>query len=246
MLRELEERLLFPAPQVPLRWLQAQAQAQEATELRLTTSDGVALYGWHLTAQGARRGVVIWFEGNGGSLGMRPREFEVLRAEGWDVVQANYRGYPGSEGRPSEAGLRRDAQAMWDYAAGLDPRVWLIGKSLGGGVAIGLAAERPAALLTVESTFTNIPAVAEQVMAIPLGFMVHNRFDSIRLTAQVHAPSLVLHGEADTLIPVQQGRDLAEALQAPFIGVPGAGHNDALLLDHWEEVRRWATAHLGG
>lgn len=246
MLQAFETQMLFPAPTLPLAWLSAQARLQKAEEVQVRTSDGIALYGWYLRTSQPRRGVVLWFDGNGMSVAMRPMEFALLREEGWDIVHVNYRGYPGSEGQPSEVGLRRDARAIWDYAAAIDPRIWVIGKSLGGGVAVGLAAERPAALLTVESTFACVAELANTLFRFPVSGLMVNRFDSLALAPQVRAPSLVIHGTYDELIPLDHGKRLAAALNAEFMPIPGAGHNNALLLEHWEQVRAWMEKHLGG
>jgi hypothetical protein len=117
LLAALERTLLFPAPTLPEGWLAAEAQAQGAREIRPVAEDGTRLYGWHLPAP-TSRGVVVWFEGNGGSVGMRPGAFRRLTEDGWDVVHVNYRGYPGSDGAPNEDGLRMDARAAWAVAKG--------------------------------------------------------------------------------------------------------------------------------
>lgn len=229
LLAGLERAMLYPAPDLPDGWLAVQARRQGARELALSAEDGTPLYGWHLPAGG--RGAVVWFEGNGGSIGMREAEFARLRAAGWDVVQVNYRGYPGSGGEPSEAGLRQDARAAWAYARSVAPRAWIYGKSLGGGVAVGLASEVDPLALVVESTFTSAVDVGRTLLPwMPVGWLMRDRFPSEALAAKVRCPSLVLHGEADTLIPVAQGERLAAALRAEVVRFPGAGHDDPLLL----------------
>lgn len=234
----LEEKMLFPAPPLSRSWLSKQAQLQGAEELQITAEDGVQLYGWRLAAEGPRRGVLIWFEGNGATVGQRPREFDQLRRDGWEVVQANYRGYPGSEGRPSEEGLRKDARAVYAVAAQIDGRVAVVGKSLGGGVAVGLAAERPLQWLLLESTFASAQKVATELWGWPVEHLIHNRFDSLKLAPKVRCPTMVLHGEEDYLIRISQAEVLSRALGAPLLRVPG-GHNDPLMLQHWEEVKSW-------
>jgi fermentation-respiration switch protein FrsA (DUF1100 family) len=235
LLAALERSMLFPAPTLPDGWLAAEAQAQGARELQPVAEDGTRLYGWHLPAP-ASRGVVVWFEGNGGSVGMRPGAFRRLSDAGWDVVQVNYRGYPGSDGTPNEDGLRMDARAAWAVAKGLGGPVWIYGKSLGGGVAIGLAAEvcdagdAPLALV-VESTFASAVRVGQESLPwAPVGLVMRNRFDSLARAPRVTAPALVLHGDADELIGPRHAEDLAAALpNARSERFAGAGHNDELL-----------------
>ena len=235
LLAAIQRNLLFPAPTLPEGWLAAQAQAQGARELRPVAEDGTRLYGWHLPAP-ASRGVVVWFEGNGGSVGMRPGAFRRLTEDGWDVVQVNYRGYPGSDGAPTEDGLRMDARAAWAVAKGLGGPVWIYGKSLGGGVAVGLAAERcdagdPPLALVVESTFTSAVRVGQEKLPwAPVGLFMRDRFDSLARAPRITAPTLVLHGDADALIGPRHAEDLAAALpNARIKRFVGAGHNDELI-----------------
>ncbi len=235
LLAALERSMLFPAPELPDGWLDAQARAQGARVLAPVAEDGTRLYGWHLPAP-ASRGAVVWFEGNGGSVGMRPEAFARLNAAGWDVVQVNYRGYPGSEGEPSEDGLRMDARAAWGVARGLAENVWIYGKSLGGGVALALAAERcdagdPPLAVVVESTFASAVRVGQEgIPWAPVGLLMRNRFDSLARAPRVTVPTLVLHGDADTLIGPWHADALVDALpRARTERFAGAGHNDELV-----------------
>lgn len=239
MLASFERSMLFPAPVLPEGWLAAAARAQGAEEIALRAEDGTPLYGWHLRAP-TPRGVVVWFEGNGGSVGMRDEAFARLRDDGWDVVHVNYRGYPGSGGEPSEAGLRMDARAAWAYASRLGTP-WIYGKSLGGGVAIGLAAEVEPKALVVESTFESGVRVGREVLPwAPVRWIMRNRFDSASLAAKVRCPVVILHGEADEMIGVSHAHDLAKAFPTPptVVTFPGGLHNDEFLTTQkgWEVV----------
>lgn len=239
----LQRRMLFPAPVVAQEQLSALAREQGARELSLVTEDGEHLYGWRL---GSGRRLVLYFGGNGGSVGGDAARLQRLVAAGAEVLQVNYRGYPGSTGVPSEEGLRADARAAWTEARRSHEAgdVVLLGKSLGGGVAVGLAAwasargETPAALV-VESSFRSVRDVArESYPWLPVDRLLRHPFDSLALAPHVGCPSLVLHGAEDTLIDVQHGRDLAVALPgARLVEVAGAGHNDLLLADD----RAWAA-----
>ena len=125
--------------------------------MHLHAVDGTALYAWHRVGQRApgepARGVVF-FHGNAETVADRVPLQDFLAAHGWDVVVVAYRGYPGSEGSPSEGGLRQDAHAAWDYAVDTlaIPRDHLVihGKSLGGGVSAMLAEDVSPAALVME------------------------------------------------------------------------------------------------
>lgn len=233
-----ERALIFPRPSLSQNWLEMQAHTQGAHKHLLKAEDGTTLYAWHIPAGG--RSVLIWFDGNATSVGMREYEFARIHALGVDIVHVNYRGYPGSKGRPSERGLRMDARAAWAFAEKIAPRRVIYGKSLGGGVAMGLAAERPADGLIVESSFASIAQVGQELFSfLPTRLLMRNPFDSVALAPKVRVPTLLLHGDADELIGVHHLSQLAKALPQPpttFI-LPGGQHNSKVLMD--EDI--WPT-----
>src|SRR5262245_12489052 len=114
-----------------------------AEEVVLQTQDGEKVIAWHVPPRGEKP-VVLYFHGNGGALDLRAGRFRKLVADGTGLLALSYRGYGGSTGTPTEAGLIRDAQAAYDFAVARFPpeRIVLWGESLGTGVAVALAAER--------------------------------------------------------------------------------------------------------
>ena len=132
-----------------------------AEEVALDTADGERVIVWHVPPQ-AGKPVVVYFQGNGGGLDLRAERFRRLVADGIGLVALNYRGYGGSGGSPTEAGLIADARAAYDFAAARYAvgRIVLWGESLGTGVAVALAAERPVGKVLLESPFTSITDVA--------------------------------------------------------------------------------------
>ena len=162
-----QRQLIFPGPAgVGPRLLRRVAAQVGASELSIATADGETIYGWHRDAlrAGPRR-AVLFFHGNASSVLGQVALQELLLGEGWDFVGIHYRGYPGSTGTPSEAGLHEDARAAWQWVTdglGVDPnRVAIHGRSLGGGVAVQLAATVDPGALVMESTFTSAVEVAE-------------------------------------------------------------------------------------
>jgi len=236
----LERPLLFPRPRVSRAELATLAARLGATELVITAEDDTALYGWRLPATPVEPRddasiLVVLFSGNGSTVGGPQTHYALLQRAGAEVLHVNYRGYPGSAGLPDEAGLLLDARAAWAEARRTHPadRIALLGKSLGGGVAIALAAaldETPRALI-VESTFTAIHRLArEQYPFVPARQVMRSPFDSLARAPRIRCPTLVLHGEADELIDVAHGRELAAAIPgAVLLTVPGLGHNDVVL-----------------
>jgi fermentation-respiration switch protein FrsA (DUF1100 family) len=250
--RLLEQKMLFPVPVLSRERLSRLAANQQAQEISLEAEDGTRLYGWYRQGQGPRKAVFLWFDGNATAIGSRPLEHQKLQEAGFDTVWISYRGYPGSEGSPTEAGLKMDARAAWNFSAKLQLPVVLYGKSLGGGVAAALAGDpaisgAPAALI-VESSFTSVSEVAEKLFwGLPVGYLLLNRFDTLGFVLQhqphyQQIPSLVLHGTEDSLIPVDHGKRLSEALGGKFWPEHGADHNAAIFLDRLDTVLSWVEA----
>ena len=235
---QFQRQMVFPGPQgVDESLLSDVAKQVGATELHIPTEDGETLYGWHRTAvhTGPRR-VLLYFHGNASSLLAQVELQNLLLSEGWDFVGIHYRGYPVSTGVPSEAGLHKDAAAAWQWATSeldTDPgRVAIHGRSLGGGVAVQLAAGVSPGALVLESTFTSIVDLAKQHYPwLPVGSMLQHRFMTRDLAGKLSCPLLVAHGAADSIIDVRHGKELARLFHADqYIEVPRIDHNDMLLV----------------
>lgn len=227
----LERSLVFKPPPISRADLDDAARRNGAKVLTLFSEDGARLYGWHIDRPGP---LVLLFTGNGSSVGSYDRRYQAWTEAGFSVLHVNYRGYPGSSGRPHERGLRRDARAAWEYARTLHPPedIVVYGKSLGGGVAMGLVSalpqhETPRALV-LDSTFTRaVDTAAEQYPWLPVGLIMSNRFASIDRAHAVRCPTLVVHSVDDEVIPYAHGERLAAALpRARLLTLSGLGHND--------------------
>lgn len=204
------------------------------TDVTVRTADGLDLQAWLIgPTRGDRHVAVLYLPGNGGNRAGRADVAEALAAQGFTVLLLDYRGFGGNPGRPSEAGLVRDAEAAMDHLTehGFPPqRTIIVGESIGTGVAAHLAlTEDPAAVL-LRSPYTSLGAVARAAYGIPLGWALRDRFDSLEKMPRIQAPVSVLYGTADTVIPPAQSREIAAA--APHlvaeVEVDGAGHNDTL------------------
>jgi pimeloyl-ACP methyl ester carboxylesterase len=209
--------------------------------------EGVGLHAWHGGAAEGPGPVVLFFHGNGENLetlkwsGLYQRWTEL----GAYAVVPDYPGYGKSGGSPDEEGLAEGARLALDWARERFPerRLVIVGWSLGAAVATRLAAERASGVdgLIAISAWSRIRDVAgEHFPALLVRLLLREEFDSIAAAAEVRCPSIVIHGEADRIIPAEQGRALAEALGAGsrWVSVPGAGHNDLLGRNEvWTEIR---------
>ena len=232
MMLLMETELLFHPPERGADQLAEAAAAVGAREIRVMTEDGVSLYGWRLRSKSER--AVLYFSGNGDSVGDNTLLYQRLHRAGLNVLHVNYRGYPGSEGEPDEEGLRKDARAAWRFLMeDFKPhQVTIVGYSLGGGVAAGLAAEVSPRALVLMSTFTSAADVAQETYPwVPVKLLMKNRFESTAFAPKVTAPALILHGTKDQLIPPHHAEGLAAAFEErpDILWIQGAGHNDDLL-----------------
>jgi fermentation-respiration switch protein FrsA (DUF1100 family) len=208
----------------------AKAGLAEVEEIMLDIADGERVILWHLPPRGEKM-VVLYLHGNGASLRWRADRFRALTADGSGLVALSYRGYGGSTGSPTEAGLIKDAEAAYAFAAAryAPSRIVVWGESLGTGVAVALAAEKPVGHVVLQSPFSSAADVgAERYWFVPVRLLMKDQFRSDLRIGKVTAPVLVLHGDRDTVVPFALGERLYGLIKAPkrFVGFPGAGHND--------------------
>jgi uncharacterized protein len=198
---------------------------------------------------------VLFLHGNAGNIGDRVPHVELLAAAGLDVLAFDYRGYGRSSGRPSERGTRRDAAAARAELLrrpGVDPeRVFYVGESLGGAVALALAIDAPPAGLVLQSTFTSIRDMARVHYPFIPRALVPDAYPSLRLIRRLQVPLLVLHGARDRIVPLMHGEALFEAAPGPkrIEVFADAAHNDLIARagPRWvHAIRAWAGKLLIG
>jgi len=202
-------------------------------DAQFQATDGTQLHGWYVPHP-EPRAVVLFAHGNGGNLSGRA---DVLRLFHNDlkvsVLIFDYRGYGKSEGKPYERGVLSDARAARAWLAkrtGVSEQdIVLFGRSLGGAVAVDMAAHDGARGLILESTFTSLPEVAAvHYPWLPTRWLMSNRFDSEAIIADYPGPLLQSHGTADTVVPFELGRRLFESAQGKkeFHEIPHGDHNE--------------------
>jgi uncharacterized protein len=210
--------------------LPAAAGLPEAEEVPLTAADGVHIAAWHVPP-GAGKPVILYFHGNGGALRFRVERFRRLIADGIGLVALEYRGYGGLAGTPSEAGLIADAQSAYRFAATRYPAQQLVlwGESLGSGVAVAIAAERPVGRVILEAPFTSAAAVgAQHYWYLPVSLLMKDQFPSDTRIRKVTAPLMILHGVHDRVVPYAMGEQLFDLANQPkhLVRFLDGGHED--------------------
>jgi len=210
----------------------------------LAAPDGTRLIAWYARARPGRP-TLLYFHGNAGNLANRSERVRKYTVRGIGVFMLSYRGYSGSTGRPSERANVADAKLAYEALRkeGVAPEdIILYGESLGSGVAVQLAAEKPVGGLILDAPYTSIVDVAAGAYPfLPVRGFMFDRYETMRYLADVHAPLLVIHGEDDEIIPVAMGRAVYAAANGPkeLVTFPGAGHSDHHLYGSGEEVFRW-------
>jgi fermentation-respiration switch protein FrsA (DUF1100 family) len=213
-----------------VRTAAAAAGFGEAQEVTLDTPDGEKVIVWH-AAPRDEKPVVLYFQGNGGALRMRAGRFHALAGDGFGVVALSYRGYAGSSGHPSEAGLLLDAATAYDFAVARygAARIAVWGESLGTGVAAALAADKPVGRVILESPFTAAVDLAASIYYfLPVRLLMKDPFRSDERVPRIKAPVLVMHGDRDPVVPFHHGERIYALINAPkrFVRLAGAQHND--------------------
>lgn len=224
-------------------------------EHEIATEDGERLHAWTIgpARPDEARALVLHSHGNAGSVEHRIDVAAAFVELGYAVLLYDYRGYGKSSGTPSEAGLYRDARAVWAHATGTlgwpPGRVVLFGESLGGAVAIELARGVEPAAVVVEETFTSLPDVGARVYPwLPVRLLARTRLASVEKLAELRAPLLVIHSPDDEIVPYELGRRLYQAAAEPkaFLATGGRHAQGGFRLRaEWvEEVRAFLARAL--
>jgi fermentation-respiration switch protein FrsA (DUF1100 family) len=155
---------------------------------------------------------------------------EALAARGIGLLAISYRGYPGSTGSPSEAGLLADGLAAFDWlSAQGGGGIVLLGQSLGSGVAVSTAAQRPATGVILISPYLSVLSVAEaEYPFLPVALLIRDPFRSDLSIVGVKQPKLFIHGRRDDIIPLSSGEALYRIAPEPkrMLIDDASGHND--------------------
>ncbi|WP_214325748.1 alpha/beta hydrolase [Nonomuraea sediminis] len=198
-------------------------------DVTLTTSDGLALGAWYFP--GTRDITVLVAGGNAGNRSSRAPLAAALVREGFPVLLMDYRGYGGNPGSPSEEGLARDVRAARAFLSG---KVIYFGESLGAAVVTALAVERPPSALLLRSPFTDLADAGRHAYPfLPVRLLLRDRFPLAEQLASVRVPTTIVYGSRDTIVPPELSRTVAASAGGPvtLVEVPGADHNDQVLLD---------------
>ncbi|MGV3483241.1 MAG: alpha/beta hydrolase [Planctomycetaceae bacterium] len=239
----IERWLIYPIPDPALGNWKPAGLAYE--DVWLEADDGIRLHGWYLPSDGAKH-AVLFFHGNGEDVSWcGPALADWGRQAGVSVLAMSYRGYGKSGGKPGEAAMVRDGilAAHWlSDRTGLDAKQLVLwGRSIGGGVAAGVAKEIAPQALIMECTFDSLANVAAvHVRWAPVRWLMSNQFRSADHLKDYQGQYLQWHGDADTIVPLVSAERLFQAVgtrHKTFLLGEGRGHNDEPPAKFYQAVR---------
>jgi hypothetical protein len=175
---------------------------------------------------------LIYFGGNAEDVSRTRADLAALLPDA-ALYLLHYRGYGGSEGSPSEAAIRADAQALYAHVAQRHSAITVIGRSLGTGPAVHLAATQPVGRLVLLVPFDSLLAVARRTMPwLPVDLLLRDRWDAAAEAPQVQAPTTLLAAANDTVVPPRHAQVLQRSFQpgiAELVVLAGLDHNAPIL-----------------
>lgn len=247
MLFLLENKLIFPAPRFPSGdWNPTGLQYEDVD---FVSEDGTKLHGWYLDHL-APKAYLLYCHGNGEHVAYVAPVADQLRSSlGVAIFAFDYRGYGRSEGAAHEAGVLADGRAAHRWLverSGVAPdKVIVMGRSLGGAVAVDLAKEYESGAVILESTFSSLPDVAARLhWWIPVRWLMRTQLNSVDRISNFQGALLQSHGAEDEMIPLGCGQrlfDAAPTTDKEFLVFDGVGHNDYPPDDYYERLAEFVA-----
>jgi pimeloyl-ACP methyl ester carboxylesterase len=208
--------IYFPTANIPHNYEQLQLTHENVTLEIIVLNQG-------------KKEAILYFGGNAEAVVYSAEDFlSVFPLQ--TVYLLNYRGYGGSSGQPSEAGIFADALFLFDKVLDKQAIISVIGRSLGSGVATYLASKRPVEKMALISPFDSITSVAQNIyMIFPVFLMLLDKYDSISRVKEIEAKTIILVAEHDEVIPRKHSQRLIDEFPPEQISVKiiaDSGHND--------------------
>ncbi len=251
----IEKRLIFH-PDKSNDHTTPDAYGIQYDDVTFRTEDGLNLNGWFVPGKksvpDADLHTLLWFHGNSGNINRRLDNIKMLH----DRVPVNvfifdYRQYGRSEGKISEQGTYIDARDALAYLHSRNDinneKIIFFGRSLGSAVAVELAVKEKCRALILETPFTSIKEMGKKLYPfLPFTFFLRTKYDSLSRIGDIKVPTLIMHGDKDELVPIEQGKILYEKANEPkeFYTIPGAMHNDTHIVggeEYFDVIKRFIS-----
>jgi fermentation-respiration switch protein FrsA (DUF1100 family) len=224
-------------------WGQESSYEDGPEILKIKTKDGAEISALYLSVPNSEF-TILYSHGNSEDIGDIRASLETFRDKGFSVLAYDYRGYGTSKGCASEKNAYEDIEAAYKYLVGelgnSPDRIIVLGRSVGGAIAMNLACREKLAGLILESSFITAFRVVTRVPLVPF-----DKFRNIDKIKQVRCPVLVIHGKNDRIVPFWHGEKLFKTANEPKLKfwVDGAGHNDLFLVAgtrYWDIIKEFA------
>jgi hypothetical protein len=216
-------------------------------DIRIPVADHESIHAWYFPAKQAEV-TVLFCHGNAGNISHRLETAAFLVDQHCNALIFDYRGYGISDGTPSEENVYRDAAAAYAWLTtekGVPAeQIVIMGRSLGGAVAVDLAARVNCRALILESTFSSAADMARELFPfLPVHLLLRFQFDSVSKIGKVSVPILMVHSPDDEIVPFAFGRKLFAAAPEPksFVEISG-GHNERDYLQDFGYQAAFRTA----
>lgn len=187
-------------------------------KIKIPSTEGIVLNSWY-SFKNPNYKTLVFFHGNAGSLNNRIYKLNKINELNLNFLIVSWRGFSGNQGKPTETGLYQDARntIKWLEQKGITKNnIILYGESLGTGVALELAKSSMYAGVILESPYTSMVEMAQKIYPfLPAFILVRDRFDSQLKIKKNISPTLIMHGEMDTLVPVRMGKKLFQEANNP-------------------------------
>ena len=238
MLVIMETKMVFPGATMDI----PSVDVAGVETVHYQSADATALTGQLCETAGSDL-TVLYLHGNGITAARESEKIaDLAKTLNANVLAAEYRGYDGLEGKPSESAVIDDCLAARDYLCKryeIQPSELVVyGQSLGGGCAVAVAADSGARLLVLDRTFDSSANVASEMFwFVPVKLLMRNQFDSLSRIGGYSGPMVQMHGTTDRVIPIHHAKRLHEAANCQpkhWIEVTGMGHNDRCPPDSWQ------------
>jgi len=191
----------------------------DVKKVKILTSDNIELLGWYHEKNLKDYKTVIYFHGNAGSLENRIHKLNHFQDININFLIIAWRGFSGNDGKPSEQGLYVDGKSAIDWLTkkGVEEKnLILYGESLGTGVVTHLAQNKSFAGVILETPFTSMIDVAKIVYPyIPVNLLLKDKFENYKKIKNINSPILIMHGEADQIVPFSMGKKIYEIANKP-------------------------------
>lgn len=188
----MQDKMLFHPQAVNESQTKLNASSAHAVQL-----DDIKLHGWKVSP--GEKNLIIYYGGNAEQVSYLVSSFE--KYQGFTTLLLNFRGYGDNEGKPSEKTLFKDALAVYDQVAGDYDKVFLVGRSLGSGVAVYVASERQVDGVVLVTPYDSIVRVGQKAFPwLPIGIIAKNRFESWKYAPQCSVPALFVVAGRDQVI----------------------------------------------